>query len=219
MTAYRVLGKSLPRIDGAPKALGEAKYAADLSLPGMLHGAILRSRYPHARILRVDAGKAGRLPGVRAVVTSRDVPRVRYGITIFDQTLFEPEKVRYLGNEIAAVAATDPDIAQEALSLIEVEYEELPAVFDPLEAMAEGAPLVHEGAERYEATFEVKGRQGNIACRTTFAHGDVERGFQEADEVFEHTFRTQQNHQTYLEPHAALAAPDGQGGVTVWVNV
>ncbi|MFQ5694102.1 MAG: xanthine dehydrogenase family protein molybdopterin-binding subunit, partial [Nitrospinota bacterium] len=218
MTDLRVVGKDIPWIDGAPKAQGEAKYAADLSLPGMLYGRILRSRHAHARILDVRADRAERLPGVRAVATSRNTPPIRYGTTIYDQALFDPEKVRYLGDEVAAVAATDPDTAEEALSLIEAEYEELPAVFDPMEAIAPDAPLLHERAEPYEATFEVKGRQGNIACRTRFGHGDLEVGFREADEVFEHTFRTHQNHQTYLEPQAALAAPDGQGGVTLWVT-
>ncbi len=219
MTNYQVVGTDVPRIDGEPKASGAARYAADLSVPNMLHGAILRGRHPHARILNVDVEKARRLSGVRAVVTARDVPPVRFGITIYDACLFEPEKVRYLGNEIAAVAAIDADTAQEALSLIEVEYEELPAVFDPVEAMRPDAPVIHEEAHTYESTFDVAGRRGNVACRTTFAHGDLEQGLREADEVIENTFRTQQNHQTYLEPHASLAEPDGSGGVTVWVNV
>ncbi|MFQ5915832.1 MAG: xanthine dehydrogenase family protein molybdopterin-binding subunit [Nitrospinota bacterium] len=218
MSVHSIIGKDIPRIDGAPKASGEAKYAADLDIPGTLCGRILRSRHPHARILNIDTRRAERLRGVKAVVSSRNTPLVYYGTTIFDQFLFDPEKVRYLGDEVAAVAAADPDTAEEALSLIEVEYEELPAVFDVMEAIQPGAPLVHEDSHKYDSTFKVRGRQRNIACSTWFGHGDVEVGFQESDEVFEHTFATHQNHQTYLEPHAALAQPDGQGGVTVWVS-
>ena len=216
MSEYKVLGRDIPRIDGAPKASGGAKYTADIHLPETLCGRILRSRHPHARILNLDTRKAERLPGVKAVISSKNTPDIHYGVTIFDQRLFDPEKVRYLGDEIAAVAATDPDIAEEALSLIEVEYEELPAVFNSIEAMKPDAPLVHEDSGQYTSTFDVKGRTGNVVCRTWFGYGDVEKGLAESDEVFEHTFSTQQNHQTYLEPHASLAQPDGQDGLTVW---
>ena len=110
MSEYKVLGRDIPRIDGAPKASGGAKYTADIHLPETLCGRILRSRHPHARILNLDTRKAERLPGVKAVISSKNTPDIHYGVTIFDQRLFDPEKVRYLGDEIAAVAATDPDI-------------------------------------------------------------------------------------------------------------
>ncbi len=216
MSNYKVLGKDIPRIDGLPKASGDATYTADMNIHGTLVGQILRSRYPHARILKIDTSRAERLPGVKAVISSNNIPHVLYGTTIFDQMLFDPNKVRYLGDEVAAVAATDPDIAEEALSLIEVEYEELPAVFDPLEALEPNAPLVHEDSSQYESSFEVVGREGNVGCTTWFGHGDVDKGFAESDEVFDHDFSTHQNHQTYLEPHASLAQPDGQGGLRVW---
>ncbi len=216
MSDYKVLGKDIPRIDGLPKASGNAIYTADMNIHGTLVGRILRSRYPHARILNIDTSRAEGLPGVKAVISSKNIPLVYYGTTIFDQMLFDPEKVRYLGDEVAAVAATDSDIAEEALSLIDVEYEELPAVFDPLEALEPDAPMVHEDSSQYASTFEVAGREGNVACTTWFGHGDVEKGFAESDEVFEHNFSTHQNHQTYLEPHASLAQPDGQGGLTIW---
>jgi carbon-monoxide dehydrogenase large subunit len=215
MSEFSVLGKDIPRIDGVPKASGSAKYTADHNIPGTLCGRILRSRYPHARILNVDTSKAERLPGVKAVISSKNTPHVYYGTTIFDQMLFDPEKVRYLGDEVAAVAATDVDVAEEALSLIEVEYEELPAVFDAMEAIQPAAPLVHEDSGKYGSTFEMKGREGNVACRTWLGHGDIEAGLKESDKVFEHAFSTHQNHQTYLEPHVSLAQPDGQGGVTI----
>ena len=118
MTDFKVIGKDIPRIDGVPKAQGTAKYTADFSMPGMLQGRILRSRHPHARILDIRTEKAERLPGVRAVATHKNTPLVRYGMNISDQILFDPEKVRYLGDEVAAVAATDLDIVEEALSLI-----------------------------------------------------------------------------------------------------
>ena len=218
MTDFKVIGRDIPRIDGVPKAQGTAKYTTDFFIPGMLQGRILRSRHPHARILDIRTEKAERLPGVRAVATHKNTPLVRYGMNISDQILFDPEKVRYLGDEVAAVAATDLDIVEEALSLIEVDYEELPAVFDPIEAVLPDAPLIHENVGDYDTTFDVKGQQGNVACRITFTQGDIEAGLREADEVFDHTFRTHQTHQTYLESHTALAIPDGQGGLTIRVS-
>src|SRR3990167_5421514 len=145
---YTVVGKSLPKTDGIEKATGKAIYIDDLVLPGMLWGKILRSPYPHARILNIDCSKAKSLPGVKAVITGSDLPKARMGAFIFD----EP---------VAAVAAVDGDAAQEALGLISVEYEELPAVFDPLLAMEEGAPIIHEEFASYAKVFNPVW-QGNV---------------------------------------------------------
>jgi len=145
---FSVIGKAVPRVDALAKVTGRALYAADLSMPGMLYGKILRSPYAHAKILNIDTGQAEKLPGVRAVVTGKDFPGIKYGLMpeTRDQLPFPIDKVRHYGEGVAAVAAIDPEIAEEALSLIKVEYEELPPVLDPVEAMKEGSPLVHEHA-------------------------------------------------------------------------
>src|SRR3990172_11527729 len=184
MRKYSVIGKRLPRVDGVVKATGEAKYTADMVLPRMLYGKVLRSPYPHARIVHIDTSRAERLPGVKAVITGKDTLGKKYGglpalpITM-DQQGLATEKVRYIGDEVAAVAAIDEDIAEEALDLIEVEYEELPAVFDPEEAMKPGAPQIHEHAGQ------------NISFRYSVHFGDVERGFKESDHIREDKFSTQ----------------------------
>ncbi|MDP2954522.1 MAG: aldehyde oxidase, partial [Chloroflexota bacterium] len=147
---YALLGKRTPKIDGLAKATGGARFSNDIILPRMLYGKILRSPYPHARILHIDTGRAKGLPGVKAVVTGKDTAGVRFGVfrETRDQYAIPIDKVRYIGDEVAAVAAVDEDIAEEALGLIKVDYEVLPAAFDPLEAMKPGAPLLHEGVER-----------------------------------------------------------------------
>ena len=149
MDKYTVIGKDIPRVDGREKATGAAIYTDDLKLPGMLHGKLLRSPLPHARIRSIDVSKAKRLPGVKCVITGEDTPKIKYGNwRLFPATQDEyplaVDKVRFIGDEVAAVAAVDSDTATEALALIDVEYEELPGVFDPFEAMKPDAPLVHE---------------------------------------------------------------------------
>ncbi len=199
---------------------GRSLYAPDVKLPRMLWGKVLRSPIAHGKVLRVDVEKAKKLPGVRAVITAKDVPPHRYGFTVKDETIFAITKVRYAGDAVAAVAAVDEEIAEEALSLIEVDYEELPAVFDTEEAIREGAPLVHEDLEdctarpAYLASWHpIPGT--NIVHRAVQQRGDVEAAFQKSDYVFEDTFRASQIHHSYMEPHAVMA--DSQGGsVTVW---
>jgi 4-hydroxybenzoyl-CoA reductase subunit alpha len=136
MTDYALIGKRIPPIDGRPKATGEAKFTVDFQLPGMLYGKILRSPYPHAKILNINTEKAKRLKGVKAVLTGAEVPTKRYSLftslpQLHDRLALAVDKVRYIGDEVAAVAATDEWVAEEALDLISVEYEELPPVFDP----------------------------------------------------------------------------------------
>ena len=143
METLSSVGKRVPKRDAVDKVTGRAVYIQDLKMPGMLCGKILRSKYPHARIVRIDTSKAKKLLGVRAVVTADDVPMIRYGV-MKDQPVLKSGKVRSYRDEVAAVAAIDPGIAEEAINLIEVEYEALPGVFDPIAAMAEDAPLVHE---------------------------------------------------------------------------
>jgi len=203
---YVNIGKRLPRIDGIVKATGEAKYAADLFLPGMLHGKILRSPYPHARILNINTTKATKLPGVRAVVTGKDTLGFKAGgiATKGDEPYLALEKVRFIGDGVAGVAAIDEEIAEEALDLIDVEYEKLPAVTDPLSAMNEGAPLVHDHAAR------------NISFKTDLSYGDVDKAFKECDYVRHDRFETAPIRHGFIEPHAALASWDNSGKLTFW---
>ena len=208
MEEYSVIGKRLPRIDGPIKTTGEAKYTADISLPGMLHGKILRSPFAHARIHHLETSKAERLMGVRAVVVGKDFGNFKYGFlpTTRDESPLALDKVRFIGEEVAAVAAIDEDIAQEALDLIRVEYEELPAVFDPLAAMQEGAPQLHDHVKN------------NISAQAGMNFGDVEAGFRASDYIREDRFVTQPVLHGFLEPHAAIAQYDASGKVTIWAS-
>jgi 4-hydroxybenzoyl-CoA reductase alpha subunit len=203
---YVNIGKRLPRVDGIAKATGEARFAADLSLPGMLYGKILRSPYPHARILNIDAHKALGLPGVRAVVTGEDTIGFKAGgiSSQGDEPYLALDKARFIGDEVAAVAAIDEEIAEEALDLIEVEYEELPAVCDPVSAMSETAPLVHDHAPQ------------NISFKTNLSYGDVDDAFMRCDYVREDRFETAPIRHGFIEPHAALANYDSTGKLVFW---
>jgi len=203
-----MVGKATPVVDGIERATGRAKYAVDIFLPGMLHGKILRSPHPHARILHIDTSRASKLKGIKAVITGMDTPKRKYGgLPMFPETVDEyglaVDKVRYEGDEIAAVAAVDEESASEALELIRIEYEILPAVFDPREAMLEGAPLVHRASR-------------NIAFEGEMTFGDVEKGFKEADLIREDEFTTPMMSHCPLEPHTGLASVSPSGKVTVW---
>lgn len=218
MAELLVVGEPLTRVDAVAKVTGSAIFGVDVRLPGMLHAKILRSPHPHARILHIDVSKALRLKGVKAVVTGRDLPAT-YGDPLKDQPIFAIEKVRFVGESVAGVAAVDEETAEEALSLIKVEYEELPAVFDPREAMKPDTPLVHEEMHTYRRAgsfYPVKGT--NINNHFKLRKGDVDRGFAESDCVFEHTFTTQRVDHCYLEPNAAVAQMDASGKITLWTN-
>ncbi len=217
MTDYSVIGKSVPKVDAIEKATGKAIYIDDIALTGMLYGKILRSPYPHARILNIDASRARRVPGVRAVLTGSDLPQKRMGAFILDEPILAQGVVRYVGEPVAAVAAVDKEAALEATSLITAEYEESPAVLDPLAAMQEGSPIIHEGFASYAKVFNAVWK-GNVCSHTTFVEGDVELGFTEADIVLEDTFRTQMVHQCYMEPCGAIASFEVSGKATVWTN-
>ena len=210
-SSYNVIGKDVPRADAWKKAVGAALYTDDMSLPGMLHGKFLRSPAPHARIKRIDTARALNFPGVKAVITGEQTPKIRFGNwRLFpatqDETPLAVDKVRFVGDEVAAVIAADPDIAEEALGLIEVEYEELPSVFDVDAALAENAPLLHE---------ETK---SNVSITRNIEYGDLEAGFAAADYVREDTFTTQPVSHAYLEPCSSLADVDDRGRVTLWTS-
>ncbi len=206
MPEYALVGKGIPRADSIEKVRGEAKFSADLSLPGMLYGKVLRSPHPHARILNIDTRRAERLLGVKAVITGkRDALAYAWGVFPYtrDYQLFPIDRVRYIGQEVAAVAATDEDTAQEALGLITVDYEPLPAVFDPEEAIKDGAPLIHED------------KPGNICVHVRIDEGEVDKALAEADFVLEGSFRGPEESYCQGEPYAALASFDSTG-VDLW---
>lgn len=206
MAEYNVIGKRLPRIDAKEKVMGQAKYAADYSLPGMLWCKVARAPFPHARILNIDTSKAQRLPGVKAVITGKDFGGWTWGFmaTTRDEPPLAVDKVRYLYEGVAAVAAVDEDIAEEACGLIKVDYEELPGVFDPEEAMKPGAPVIHEY------------RPNNVSVEYHWNFGDVEKAFAESYLVREDRFETGRVITGFLEPPASLAFYDPSGYITVW---
>ena len=221
------VGRSVFRVDGLEKVTGRVGYTTNLELPGMLHGKILRSELPHARLVRIDASKALALPGVVAVLTRDDVlewnVEQKYGPVLRDQSIVALDKVRYVGDPIAAVAAVSEDIAEEALELIEVEYEELPAVFDAYEACQSGAPLLHGRNDQPKTSFEdtkaLNIMQGsNVATHFKLRKGDVEAGFAQADYIFENEYITPAVQHSHLEPHATLAQVHVNGQIEVWTS-
>ena len=205
------VGSSAPRVDGAAKVSGVAQYTADLELPGLLHAKALRSPHPHARLLKVDVSRAAALPGVVAVVTRDDLEGLNphYGAVVEDQPVLAMDRVRCVGDLVAAVAAEELEIAEEAVELIEAEYEPLPAVFDVVEAAKPGAPVIHE--ERFETKAAVFREQlnlnagGNVCSVFRAADGDVDAGFAESDEVFEGAYRMPPVQHGHIEPHVATA--------------
>ena len=223
----KVVGKSPVRPDGVPKVTGLAQYGADFTLPGMLWGRILRSPHAHARIRSLDTSKAEALPGVKAVMTSQDLPdqkfeylgpeRVAVNFWHMTRNVMAREKVLYEGHAVAAVAATTPAIAEEALKLIEVDYEVLPHVIDVDEAMKADAPLLFEDMITRGIDPPPK-EPSNISKRIEYKMGDIAAGFAAADEVVELSFKTKPVHQGYIEPHATLARTDADGQVELWVS-
>ena len=212
----KIIGQPLPRVEGAEKVSGAWLYAADNVRPGMLWGKVLRSPYPHARILNVDVSRAKNLPGVKAIVTAADVNARLIGAVLQDMPVLAQDRVRYVGEDIAAVAAVDTDTAEEAIHLIDVDYEELPAVFDPLEAIKPDAPVLHPEYESYQGPKTKAPALKNIQTLVRASKGDIERGFAESDEIFENSFRTQLVHQGYLEPYAITVEVDKQGRLAIW---
>jgi len=218
VTAYQVIGRRTPRVDGVAKVTGAARYAADFMLPGTIWGKTSNSPYSHARIVRIDTSAASRLAGVHAVITGADTrDGALWGRGVKDAPVLAYERVRYAGERVAAVAADDEDIAEEALSLIRIEYEELPAVMDPFEAMAPGAPILHPDFNSYVGFRYKQDGPSNIHHATRLDRGDIDKGFAEADFVVENTYVTQRQSQGYLEPHALLVHIDpADGRVHVW---
>jgi len=221
MSDFRAVGTPVPRGEGGDKVSGATVYAADVKLQGLLWAKILRSPHPHARIRRVDTSRAKKVHGVQAIITGEDVKGCLVGKQIRDMPVLCWDRVRFAGDRIAAVAAETVAAAEEALYLIDVDYELLPAVSDPLEAMMPGAPPLHENVAAYDGAPEkiLAGDLHNGLTRLAWRKGDVEKGFNESDLVLEHTFHVPARHQGYLEPHAATVAIESEGRIQVWSSV
>lgn len=204
MNETTAIGQPLPQVNAREKVLGRAVYTGDLKLPRMLHAKVLRSPFPHARIISIDTTQARALPGVKAVATGADVPSRAWGISHKHQHVLARGIVRFVGEEVAAVAAESAEIAEEALDLIQVEYEELPPLLDPEVSLDPSAPDVHAG--------------GNLAQEYNVLRGDVEAGFADADVVHEETYSTHSQYAGYMEPMATVAMVDGTGRLNVWTS-
>ena len=214
--AAEAVGQAVPQLEGAEKLDGSAQYVADLYRPGMLHGAILQSHLPHARIKGYDLTAALALKGVRAIVTGDDLEDGhRMGAFIKDETALAKGKVRYVGEIVAAVAADTEAIARAATRLIRVDYEDLPAVLDPAAALEAGSALVHDDAAGYVSVFD-SGTSGNVCSRTDYRAGDTDSAWASCDLIVEDEYRTQAQAHLSLEPCGALAEVDAAGRVTLW---
>lgn len=218
MQKYSSIGKPTPRIEGPQKVSGQATYSADRILPGMIWGKAVRSPVPHARIVTIDTSRAESCPGVLAVLTAKDLPNVLVGRRLRDMPMLASERVRFIGEKVAVVAAEDPQVAEEAAALIDVEYEELAAIFDPVAAMQEGPPLLHEKLASYANLPQPPSQLPNVHSELHFAIGNVDDGFHRAKGIFENTFKTQLTHHGYLEPYSATVAIEPSGRVQVWTT-
>ncbi len=204
---YSLIGKRIPRVDSLSKVTGKVQFSADLKFPRMLVGKIKRSPLPHARIQNIDTSRAERLPGVKAVVTGKDTAGIKWGVFRYtqDMELLPRDKVRYFGEEIAAVAAVDEETALEALELIHLDLEELPAVFDPLESMASQSELIHEGFPN------------NVNVHIEINVGDIEKGFKSSYLIREDTFTAPEDNYFQGEPYAVTARFDKDGNLEIWM--
>ncbi len=224
---YKWVGSRPIRPDGVPKVTGRAMYGADLRMPGMIFGKVLRSPHAHAKILSIDTSKAEALPGVKAVITAKDIPdqkfeyvgpeRVAQNFWHITRNVMAREKAMYEGHAVAAVAATSNSIAEEALRLIDVKYEVLPHVIDVDEAMKPDAPLLFDDMIT-RGVEPAPSKPSNISKRLEFKIGDLDKGFAGADVVIEKTFRTATVHQGYIEPHACVARIDADGQGELWTS-
>ena len=212
-----IIGQSVARIEGPEKATGRAIYTDDISRPGMLHAALLGSHYAHARIKTTDTTKAKALPGVKAVLVGTDLPFNYIGMFIKDQLPLARDKVRYIGDPVAAVAAVDLKTAREALRLIEIEYEELEPVFDLEEALKPDAPVIHENRDEYPTMFELP-KEPNATCFTVFGEGDPDMVWDQCDVIVENEYLLPAQYHMYLEPVSTVAEFDGNGKVTLWTS-
>lgn len=208
MTIFEVVGKRLPGVDSNFKASGQSQYVDDIRISNMLYGKVLRSPFPHARILNIDVSRAKGLQGVKAVITGEDIPKLKFGFYAesANQYPLAMGKVRYAGEAVAAVVAIDEELAEEALDLIRVDYEPLPYYFDPREALQPVSLLIHEDKER------------NISNKFIQTYGNVEKGFREADYIREDSYNTMPNNHAAIEPHGSICQWHLDGSLTMWAS-
>ncbi|MCH7655949.1 MAG: xanthine dehydrogenase family protein molybdopterin-binding subunit [Chloroflexi bacterium] len=215
--APAAVGAPTPRVDGVAKTTGAAEYTADVKISGILAGRTLRSPLPRARIVRIDVAKAAALPGVHAVVTGADLaPGARHGRAIIDVPVLAQGEVLFVGQQVAAVAADDEEIASRAVELIDIEYEERPPVLDAEEAMGPDAPLVRPDMMEFKGFPKEIAEPSNVFGRWEYGRGDVEAGFAEAEVIVENTFTTGRQHQAYMEPHSCVVRAGPGGRIEVW---
>src|SRR5262245_36171889 len=212
----QVVGKPTPRVEGELKVTGKAQYSADFNLPDTLWGRCLRSPIAHGRIKKIDTSKAWQVPGVKAVITGQDVSGLRIGRCIYDTPVLADGVVRFIGEKVAAVAAESKLAAEQALELIEVEYEELQPLLDPVQAAKPDAPVLHPDLLSYKGLPVPVEKPGNVFAYLKWGKGNVEEGFKQADLIVENTFTTQVTHQSYIEPHACVVKADASGSAEVW---
>ena len=220
-SSYETIGRPVGRAEGPAKVTGQAIFPADVNLPGTLVGKCLRSPFPYAKIVSIDQDSvdtARQVPGVHAVLTAKDIPPHLVGRMLRDMPILARDVVRFAGQKVVAVAADDDDIAEEALNLIQVEYDELDPILDPVEAMKPGATVLHPEFSTYAGLPDNVPTEPNVAGHGQWLNGDIEKGFAEADFIFEHTFQTNHQHQAYIEPHASVVFLDNTGRVQTWVN-
>ncbi|MEK6561822.1 MAG: xanthine dehydrogenase family protein molybdopterin-binding subunit, partial [Candidatus Binatota bacterium] len=209
-------GIPTPRVEGEYKVTGKAVYAVDVILPGMLWGKVLRSPIPSGRIKRIDASRALHLPGVKTVVTGEDVTGLKIGRRVYDMPILADGVVRFIGEKVAAVAAESEEVAEQALDLIEVEYEDLEPVLDPVKAMEPSAPLIHPEVMSYKGLPEKLAAPSNDFIYKTWKKGDISVGFKQAELIVENTFATKTVHHAYLEPHSCVVQANESGGAEIW---
>src|ERR1043166_7543377 len=200
----QVIGKPTPRVEGAEKVTGAAKYTTDVTLPGMLWGKVARSPIAYGRIVRVDVSAALKVPGVKAVISGKDVAGLKIGRRIHDMPILADGVVRYVGEKVAAVAAETEDAAERAIELIEIEYAEMAPLLDPLQALKATAPLLHPAVMSYRGLPKKLAAPSNLFTYMSWGNGDINTGFQQSDLIIENRFETQSVHQAYLEPHSCV---------------
>jgi len=222
MSDFKYIGKRVPRADAYVKVTGRAEFVGDIELPRMLVGKIVRSPYAHARIVSIDTSEAEKVPGVAAVLTSADCPNTLHGQGMNDEPLIARNEVLYVGESVVGVAAENDTIAELAASLIKIEYEELPALFDPVEAMKPDCPVIlHPDVANYVRMIPadpIELATRNCCHHSRVVHGDAAKGFAEADQIFEGTYECPMVNQVYMEPHASIGQWNYDGTVDVWSN-
>ena len=215
-SSKQVVGNPTPRVEGELKVSGEAKYAVDVTLPGMLWGKLLRSPIASGRIKSIDTSKAAALPGVHAVITGADCTGLKIGRRLYDMPILADGEVKFIGEKVAAVAAESELIAEEAVNLIEVEYDETTPLLDPVEALKPGAKLIHPDVMNYKGLPKPLKEPTNDFVYVTWGKGDPETGFRQADVIVENTFTTPVVHQSYIEPHSCVVSAAADGSAEFW---